>query len=69
MDEDAGRAAAKAYGLAMTGTVGILLRAKHTHLLPEVRPVLDQLIADAGFWIGSAFRRDVLLLAGENIDA
>lgn len=69
VDEDAGRAAAAAHGLPITGIAGVLLRAKRSGLEPEVAAVLDLLEDDAGFWIGSAFRREVLLLAGEPSEA
>jgi uncharacterized protein len=41
MDEAAGRAVAKAHGLAFTGTAGILLRAKASGLLTAVAPALE----------------------------
>jgi predicted nucleic acid-binding protein len=65
IDEDAGRAAAKAHGLAITGIAGILLRAKASGLIPSVASILDRIVNECGFWIGSAFRESVLRLAGE----
>ena len=69
VDEEAGRTAAKAHGLAITGLVGILIRAKASGFLPAVAPILDRIVDEAGFWLGSTFRRQTLLLAGENPDA
>lgn len=69
VDEGAGRAAAQAHGLAITGLVGILLRAKASGLIPAVAPILDRIVDEAGFWLGSAFRRQTLLLAHEDPDA
>ena len=66
IDEDAGRAAARAHGLAITGIAGILLRAKASGLIPSVASILDRIVDECGFWIGSAFRDNVLRLAGEN---
>ena len=66
MDEDAGRSAARALGLHVTGLAGILLRAKASGLIPSVASLLDRIVEDAGFWLGSALRREVLLLAGED---
>jgi predicted nucleic acid-binding protein len=65
IDEDAGRAAARAHGLAITGIAGILLRAKASGLIPSVASILDRIVEECGFWIGSAFRESVLRLAGE----
>lgn len=68
VDEEAARSAAKAHGLHVTGIAGILLRAKASGLIPSVGAILDRIMDEAGFWLGSAFRREVLLLAGENPD-
>lgn len=69
MDEEAGRSAARALGLHVTGLAGILLRAKASGLIPSVASLLDRIVEDAGFWLGSALRREILLLAGEDPDA
>lgn len=52
-------------GLKVTGTLGILIAAKDRGLLPSVRPLLDALRADAGFWIGDALYGAVVAAAGE----
>lgn len=65
IDEEAARSAAKACGLEVTGLAGVLIRAKEAALISSVAMILDRIMDDAGFWIGSAFRREVLLLAGE----
>ncbi len=49
MDERRGRAVATAYGLSVTGLLGILLQAKRNGFIPLVKPVLDQLIKEADF--------------------
>jgi len=66
VDEEAARSAARAHGLHVTGIVGILLQAKASGFIPSVGAILDRIMDEAGFWLGSAFRREVLLLAGEN---
>ncbi len=43
MDDSAGRAAAKALGIAVVGTVGVLLQAKQEGRLTQVVPVLRDL--------------------------
>lgn len=65
IDETAGRTAATASGLMVTGILGVLREAKQRHLLPAVKPVMDDLIRMAGFWIAPALYRRVLLDVGE----
>jgi predicted nucleic acid-binding protein len=52
-------------GLTTIALLGILLEAKHKGFLPEVKPVLDDLIAKAGFWVGSQLYARVLQAASE----
>jgi hypothetical protein len=33
--------------------LGVLVEAKHRGLVTAVKPVLDDMIAKAGFWVGS----------------
>jgi predicted nucleic acid-binding protein len=47
------------------GVVGILLRAKQQQLLPAVRPLLDALRHQAGFFLDAALYTHALNLAGE----
>jgi predicted nucleic acid-binding protein len=42
------------------------LRAKSAGLMPVVKPVLDSLQRDAGFWLSESLRQQVLQAAGEN---
>ena len=65
IDEKRGRTFAKRLQLRPVGLVGILLSAKHRGLIPEVRPVLDELIGSAGFWVSSELYREALQLADE----
>lgn len=65
MDERRGYEVAKQLGLRTVGILGILLRAKLTGQLSSVRPVLDALQRDAGFWLSPSLRQQVLTLAGE----
>lgn len=50
LDDYDGRAAAKEYRLNVTGTIGILLRAKLTGKIYSLRQELDSL-KDSGFWL------------------
>jgi predicted nucleic acid-binding protein len=64
MDDVRARQLAQAIGLQVTGTLGILLRAKQSGLLPAVKPLVDDVIAQ-GFRLSPELYRDVLGLAGE----
>jgi len=65
IDERLGRLEAKRQGLRITGILGVLLAAKSRTLLPEVRPVMDNLIQQANFRISPQLYGEVLQLAGE----
>ena len=65
LDEHRGRRAAKRLGLTVTGTLGVLIAAKDRGLLASVRPVLDALRTDAGFWIDDNLYNAALAAANE----
>lgn len=65
MDERAGRRLAAERGLATVGLIGTLLAAKNQGFITAVRPLLDQLIEVAGFWVDRQLYHDVLRQAGE----
>lgn len=65
IDEKAGRAVATALGLHVSGLLGILIEGKQRNLVPELRPLLDNLAAGARFWIAPSVREHVLRIAGE----
>lgn len=64
MDDGEGRRVARALGLPVTGTVGILLEAKARGWLPDIASLLDQLVAE-GLWLSEKMRRAILDAAGE----
>ncbi len=64
IDEQRGRAAAKRLGLAVAGSIAVLLGAKAQAIIPLLRPYLDQMIAQ-GRRIGPRLYRQALVLAGE----
>jgi uncharacterized protein len=64
LDDRLARSHAEALRLTVTGTLGILLRAKSEGLLPGVVPVLDKLHR-LGFRLSSKTRTAVLKLASE----
>jgi predicted nucleic acid-binding protein len=65
MDERRGRQVAARMGLTSIGLLGILLEAKRREFLSEVKPILDDLIAKAGFWVSSQLYFRVLQAASE----
>jgi predicted nucleic acid-binding protein len=65
MDELPGRRAATGLGLKATGTFGVLLRAKGAHLIPAVKPLIEQLVA-LGFHADEDLILRVLQSAGES---
>jgi uncharacterized protein len=64
IDERMGRRVAEARGLAVRGTLGVLVEARHTGALPALRPVLEQLVSD-GFRITPVLLREALVAVGE----
>jgi uncharacterized protein len=65
IDESDGRRQAGALGLTVTGTVGVLLRAKQVGKLKELKPVLDQLMQRHHFRLARNLYEDVLQRVGE----
>jgi predicted nucleic acid-binding protein len=64
VDERAGRRAAAALGLGVVGTLGVLLAAKRTGHVAEVRPLIDELLRQ-GFWVAPRLVKRALLAAAE----
>ncbi len=67
MDERLGRAAAIRAGLQVTGVLGILIAAKRNNLIPEVKPLLNALIEQVGFWIDERLYAEVLQAVSESV--
>ena len=65
IDENRGRSAANQYGVKFTGVLGILVKAKEEGLIPLVKPLMDRLISEAGFWVNESLYFQILQLAGE----
>lgn len=64
MDDNAAKKTAKFMGLNVTGTFGVLLRAKREGIIDSVRELVDAIIAD-GFQASKGLRKLVLKKAGE----
>jgi predicted nucleic acid-binding protein len=65
VDERRGRAVAARLGLTVIGLLGVLVEAKHQGYLPAIKPVLDALLVQAGFWVSQQLYSYVLQVAGE----
>ena len=60
IDERRARRVASEFNLQPLGLLGILAEAKQHALLLECKPVLDELIQIAGFWIGERLYKQFL---------
>jgi uncharacterized protein len=65
LDEHHARVVAKRQGLQTIGCLGILLQAKQHQLVPAIRPLVEQLENQAGFWISQTLKTQLLSIAGE----
>lgn len=65
VDERRARRIASAAGIPVTGLLGVLAAAKRVGLIHQVKPVLDELIEVARFWIGPELYMEVLAQLGE----
>jgi uncharacterized protein len=68
IDERLGRREASRLGIAITGMLGVLLVAKKQNLVSEIHPIVDALIAEAGFRISGELYREVMAAAGEGTE-
>ena len=64
LDEKIGRKIAKEKGLKISGTIGILIKAKKMGILKEVKPLINELI-EKGNYYNKSFIKIVLKYAGE----
>jgi predicted nucleic acid-binding protein len=65
IDDAGGRAIATSLAIPVMGTVGLLVLAKRSGLIPELKPVLEQLRNPGGFRLSSSVFQHALALAGE----
>ncbi len=67
LDERRGRMVASRMGLKLVGLLGCLIEAKHKGLISSIKPILDKLILEAGFWVTENLYARVLQTAGEQL--
>ena len=65
IDEQEGRALARQVGLSITGTLGVLLRAKRSGLLQMIKPEIQALRNRTRFFLSASLEAEVLSAAGE----
>lgn len=68
VDDKRARQAAKAEGIRISGSLGVLLLAKERGLLERIRPLLDQLQASE-IYVDAGLIRKTLELAGESSES
>ena len=64
LDDLAGRRCAEALGIAVTGTLDLVLSARKRGMIPAARPVLEEL-REKGMYLSSAVLDRALALVGE----
>ena len=64
LDESLGRFHAKHAGLRVTGTIGILVKAKKQGLISELKPLILEL-KEKGVWLSESLIERILELANE----
>ena len=65
MDERKGRRVAVENGISISGTLGVLIKAKQMNLVKEIRPLLNELITK-DIRIGNNLLKKVLESINEN---
>ena len=64
LDDLAARKTAQYLGLNVTGTMGVLIKAKQKGIIAEVKPLLDEMMKN-GFFVSNKVLQMVLKAAGE----
>ena len=64
IDDNAAKKFAKFLGFKVTGTLGILVKAKAEKIISEVSPILDKMLAEK-FYISKKIKNLILKTAGE----
>lgn len=65
IDERIGRESALHFDLTYTGLIGVIQSAHRRGIIQSVRPIVDALRMQAGFWISNALYQRILKDAGE----
>ena len=65
MDESSGRAMARNLNIRITGTLGVLLKAKCDGRIPSPKSEMPRLVLDVGFFVSDHLRKAFLAGVGE----
>lgn len=64
LDDAKARNIALRLGLKITGTIGVIIKAKHEGVIPAVKPLIEK-IKHAGFRLSEDLEKQALILAAE----
>ena len=64
LDDKKARNVAREAGIPLTGTIGVILKAKETGIVSETEPLFNRL-SESGFWMSDELRSQLLKLSGE----
>ena len=64
LDDRKARTIAREAGIPLTGTIGVIVKAKETGIVSAVSPLLERL-SESGFWMSDELRSHVSKLSGE----
>jgi len=65
LDERQARKVAYRLGLKFIGLLGVLVEAKRKGFIAAAKPIVDDMIVQAGFWVGTSLYNRVLREVGE----
>lgn len=65
LDDWKGRKVAERLGLSVTGTFGVIIKAKNSGIIPSIKPILDKM-RETNFRISEELEQSALLEANEN---
>jgi len=65
IDEKLGRQFAEYFNLKVTGTIGVLLKAKELGLINNIKPLINKM-QENGIWLNNILINKILYLANEN---
>ncbi|MCT7955179.1 DUF3368 domain-containing protein [Laspinema palackyanum] len=66
LDEKRARKVAQGLGLNVIGTLGILILAKQNRIIPQVKPLLNAMMAEAQYWVNETLYHQILQAVSED---
>ncbi len=67
IDELLGRKHAQRLGMNVTGSIGVLIKAKQMGILPRIAPLLKAWRSTGRQWFSESLQREALLMTGEEM--